>query len=155
MVSPMRYLPAVLAIAVAVPVTLVAQRAERPTVAVTKVSGDSAEHDTLSLAHLIKRGMLLDSLVELVERPPADGRVVQKDGQMIRPARYVVTAIAQQLGDVRRVQVRVINAETSDIAGGESTQATAAALPDSLVAVGRRLARSLADASTRVRVRRP
>jgi hypothetical protein len=147
MVLGMKYLPAVIALAVAAPATLSGQQAgkEKPSVAVLKVTGDMAPHDTLSLAHSIKRGMQVDSLVELLERPPADGQLVQRDGKMIRPVCYIVTAVTQQIGDMHRVSVRVFNSATSNIAGGESTRAASAALSDSLVALGRRLARTLAD----------
>jgi hypothetical protein len=139
--------PRLLAQQPAPPTRVVIQVTQRVTV-VLRITGEMAPHDSSSLMEAIRRGIQVDSLVEIVERPP-------KPGDAIRPARYMVTTATNQVGSMHMSSLRVIDMETGTMVLRESTRAVPDALPDSLAEMGRRVARSLAGTATPIRIRRP
>jgi hypothetical protein len=144
----MRLLPAILAVVLATPATVAGQAAAsaRPTIAVMKVTGDNAQRDSLSMSWALARGLQLDSLVEVVDRPIVDGRVSLVPGLQVRPATFVLTAVSSQVGSTHLVSLRVLNVETSESVVKASTRAATGVLSDSLAAMGRRVARTLVGA---------
>jgi hypothetical protein len=143
----MRLLPAMLAVVLATPAALAGQSSApgRPTIAVMKVTGDNSQNDALSFA--IARGLQLDSLLEVVERPSDDGRISLTPGLRVRPVTFIVTAVSSQVGSTQLVSLRVFNSETSQSVLSASTRAGTAVLSDSLAAMGRRVARTLTGAA--------
>lgn len=109
----------------------------RPVVGVA-VTSTTAAMDTAVAAAALIRGLLSDSAVEVVGR-------IREPGRPIRATRFLVSLLASPVTEpVVRLDVRTFDVARSAIVIRDSVWALVPAAPDSLAAMGRRLARQLA-----------
>lgn len=112
-------------------------QARRVVVAIS-VSSVTANVDTAAASAALARGLQADSLVDLVVRPAPPGRP-------IRSTRFLVSLMASSVTDpVVRLDVRTFDVATSSVVIRDSVWTFVPAAQDSLMAIGRRLARQLA-----------
>ena len=114
--------------------------AARPSIAVVVTSQEVAASDSTFAVNELIRSLQVDSLVEVLERPP-------QPGQVVRGARYTIAALLRQAAGGLRLDVRVFNTQTSQVMIRKSTTALATTRADSVRALGRRVASAIAAAA--------
>lgn len=133
----MKHLAFLIAFATPMTVVMGQNSAARPTIAILVTATDVKPGDSAAVSNALRRGLQIDSVVELLERPPTPG-------QPLRGANYFVTTLVRPAGDTLAVHLRVFNVLTSRIVASETASSAAGNLTDSLTAIGRRIARTVA-----------
>ncbi|HVZ47175.1 MAG TPA: hypothetical protein VG916_00195 [Gemmatimonadaceae bacterium] len=119
------------------------QGAARPAVAVVVRAPGAAAADSAAVANAVIRALTAAG-VEVRERGP-DTKPVPG----MKSARFIVEVTAKSVGRMGLVDLRLVNAETAQLAGRASLRALTGALADSAAAGAKRLAQKLTAAGGR------